>query len=138
MKPVLVHKRCFQTAFSRDDVTRILWGWNCGRVILSHHSSSHFFFFLLFFELKYSKFTTLCQFLLYSTVTQSYLYIHSFSHIIFYHGLSQEIGYSSLGYTRGPHCLYILKVTEKYGMLHKFAYHPCMGAILIFSVSFQF
>ena len=25
---------------------------------------------------------------------------------------------------------------EKYGMLHEFAYHPCTGAMLIFSVSF--
>jgi len=27
---------------------------------------------------------------------------------------------------------------KKYGMLHKFACHPCAGAMLIFSVSFQF
>ena len=26
----------------------------------------------------------------------------------------------------------------KYGTLHEFAYHPCAGAMLIFSVSFQF
>ena len=27
---------------------------------------------------------------------------------------------------------------KKYGMLHEFACHPCAGAMLIFSVSFQF
>ena len=27
---------------------------------------------------------------------------------------------------------------EKYGTLHEFACHPCAGATLIFSVSFQF
>ena len=31
-----------------------------------------------------------------------------------------------------------LKVFEKYGTLHEFACHPCAGAMLIFSVSFQF
>ena len=64
-----------------------------------------------------------CQFLLFSKVTQPYVYaymciyiyiyicvcvcvcvyIHSFSHIIFHTVLSQEIGYSSLCYTVGPH-----------------------------------
>ena len=28
--------------------------------------------------------------------------------------------------------------SEKYGTLHEFACHPCAGAMLIFSVSFQF
>ena len=32
-----------------------------------------------------------CQFLLYSKVTQSYIYTHSSSHIIFYHVVSQEM-----------------------------------------------
>ncbi len=27
---------------------------------------------------------------------------------------------------------------EKFGTLHEFACHPCAGAMLIFSVSFQF
>ena len=27
---------------------------------------------------------------------------------------------------------------QKYGTLHEFACHPCAGAMLIFSVSFQF
>ena len=31
-------------------------------------------------------------------------------YIIFHHGLSQEIGYSALCYTVGPHCLSILNV----------------------------
>ena len=58
----------------------------------------------------YSWFILLCQFLLYSIVTQSYVYIHSFSHTIFHHVLSQEIEYSSLCYTVRPHCLSILNV----------------------------
>ena len=48
------------------------------------------------FFFKYVWFTALSQFLLYSIVAQSYIYIHSFSHTIFHHGLSQETGYSSL------------------------------------------
>ena len=32
----------------------------------------------------------------------------------------------------------LIKVFEKYGTLHEFACHPCAGAMLIFSVSFQF
>ena len=52
----------------------------------------------------------LSQFLLYGIVIQSYMYIHSFSCIIFHCVLSQEIGYSSLCYTVGPHCLSILNV----------------------------
>ena len=51
----------------------------------------------------------LLQFLLYSKVTQSYIYIHSFCHTVFHYVLSQEIGYSSLCYTVGPHCLSISK-----------------------------
>ena len=45
----------------------------------------------------------LCQFLLYSKVTQSHIYIHSLSYIIFHYGLSQETGYSSLCYTVESH-----------------------------------
>ena len=41
----------------------------------------------------------LCQFLLYSKVMQSYIYMHSLSYIIFHNNLSQETGYSSLCYT---------------------------------------
>ena len=46
----------------------------------------------------YNWFTVFCQFLLYSKVTQSYIYTRSFSHIIFHHVPSQVIGYSSLFY----------------------------------------
>ena len=38
-------------------------------------------FFLIYFLLGYSWFTVLCQLWLYSIVTQSYIYVHSFSHI---------------------------------------------------------
>ena len=31
-----------------------------------------------------------------------------------------------------------VKKGKKYGTLHEFACHPCAGAMLIFSVSFQF
>ena len=65
---------------------------------------------LILFSLEHSWFTVLCQFLLYSIVTQSYIYIHPFSHIIFHHVLPQEIGYSSLCSTVESHCLSILNV----------------------------
>ena len=57
-----------------------------------------------YFLLAYSRFTVLCQFLPQSIGTQSYIYIHSFSHTIFHHVLPQEIGHSSLC-TVGPHWL---------------------------------
>ena len=63
-----------------------------------------------FEKLNCSSFTV-CQFLLYSKVTQSYIYIHSFLKCInFHHGLSQELGYSSLCYTVRSQCLSILNV----------------------------
>ena len=68
----------------------------CG---LQHNYSVLPFYFLF----KYSWFTMLCQLLLDSKLTQSY--IHSFSYIIFHHVLSQEIEYSFLCYTVGPWCL---------------------------------
>ena len=55
----------------------------------------------------------LYQFLPYSIVTQSYIYIYSFSHNIFHRGLSQEIGYSSLFYTVG-----LLFIHSKCNSLH--------------------
>ena len=74
--------------------------------------TSYFLAWCLFrinsFLKNYGPFTMLCQFLLYSKMTQSCIYIHSLSYIIFQHGLSQETGYSSLCYTIGPHCLSIL------------------------------
>ena len=63
-----------------------------------------------FKKIKYSWFTMLCQFLLYSKVTQSYICIHYFSHTIFHRLLSQETGYNSLCYIVGTHCLSILNV----------------------------
>ena len=41
----------------------------------------------------------------------TYIYMHTFFHTIFHHVLTQEIGYSSLCYTVGPHCLSILNVS---------------------------
>ena len=68
------------------------------------------FFSLLKILLKYSWFTMLCHFLLYSKVTQSYTYIHSLFYIIFHPGVSQETGYSYLCCAVGCHCLSILNV----------------------------
>ena len=48
------------------------------------------------FLLNHSWFPVLCQFLLYSKVTQLYIYMHSFSHTIFHHVLSQVIGFPVL------------------------------------------
>ena len=57
----------------------------------------------------WSWFTMLCQFLLYSKLTKSYMYtLYSLSFIIFHHALSQDIRSTSLGFTVGPHCLSIL------------------------------
>ena len=53
----------------------------------------------------------LCQLLLYSEVTQLYIYIYIVFHILFHYGLSQDIEYSSLHYTVGPCCLSILYMT---------------------------
>ena len=72
----------------------------------------------ILFLLKCSWFAMLCQFLLYSKVTQSLvyvyyiyiIYVYSFSHLMFHHVLSLVIGYSSLCYTAGPHCLSVLNV----------------------------
>ena len=68
--------------------------------------------------------------------SDSVMYIYS--DILFHYGLLQDIEYSSLCYTVGPCCLSILYTVEKCGLLHEFACHPCAGAMLIFSVSFQF
>ena len=45
----------------------------------------HFFFFNDFYFFHYSWFTVFYQFLLYIRVTQSHIYLHSFSHIILHH-----------------------------------------------------
>ena len=68
------------------------------------HGNSMFNIFLL----VYSWFTVLCQFWLCNIVTQSYIYIHSFSRTIFHHVLLQEIGHSSLCFMVGHRCLSIL------------------------------
>ena len=44
------------------------------------------------------------------THTHTYIYTHSFFHTIFHHVLCQEIRYSFLCCTVGPHCLSILYV----------------------------
>jgi len=60
--------------------------------------------------LKYSWFTMLCQFLLYSKVMQLYIYIYILFHILFHYGLPQDIEESSLVCAIGPCCLSILYV----------------------------
>ena len=64
-----------------------------------------FYWSIVVFKYYYSRFTMLCQFLLYSKVTQSYIHVHSFSCIIFHHVPSQEMGYSSRCYTVRAQCL---------------------------------
>ena len=64
-------------------------------------------FFNDFYFFHYSWVTVFCQFLLYSKVTQSYIYRYSLSHLILHHGPSQVTIYSSLSYTAGSHCLSI-------------------------------
>lgn len=85
----------------------VVWLWytcmSFSSYLYSLRCSLSFFF-------SYGWFTMFCQFLLYSKVTQSYVYIPSFPHIIFHHVLSQVIGYSSLCCTEGPHCLSIPNV----------------------------
>ena len=54
-----------------------------------------FFFLPSFIYLKYSWFTMVCYFLLYSRVTQFYIYTHSFPYYL-HDGLSRDIEYSSL------------------------------------------
>ena len=53
-----------------------------------------FFFKFVWFFFHYSWFTVLCQFLLYSKVTQSHTYLYSFSQIILHHAPSQVTRYS--------------------------------------------
>ena len=66
------------------------------------YNSLWFFYFIILFLISW--FSVLCQFLLYSIVTQSththmymylyaYRYTHSFPHTIFRHVLSQETGF---------------------------------------------
>lgn len=52
-------------------------------------------FFHFFFLFKYSWLAVLCQFLRHSIVTQSHLYIHSFSHALFHHVLKRLVLSSS-------------------------------------------
>ena len=68
----------------------------------------------------------LYQFLLYFAV-QSYIYIHSFSRTIFHCVLSQEIGYSSLCCTGGPHCLSILKFLSIFFFLVFYLFRATYG-----------
>ena len=74
--------------------------------------------FFILFLLKYSWFTVLFPFQLYSMVIQPYIYIHSFSYTIFYHVLSQEIGYSSLCYAVGYQTWYCLAFYTFSAVMH--------------------
>ena len=65
------------------------------RALISAPSPCHLepFFPFPFFFFFYSWFTMLCQFLLYSIVTQSYMYVYIyFPFLIFHHIISWEIG----------------------------------------------
>ena len=69
-------------------------------IIVNYLTKGNYFFFFFFY---YSWFTVFYQFLVYSKVTQLYIYTHSFSHIILYHVPSHVI--SSLCYIAGFHSL---------------------------------
>ena len=70
--------------------------------------------FFLFFLIKVQLITMLYKFLLYSIVTNIYIYIYThtlfFSYRAFHHVLYQETGYTSLYHTGGHHCLSILNL----------------------------
>ena len=77
--------------FMKNEIYSLLYSFICLYVtILSFLCLYDFYFF------HYSWFTVFCQFLLYSKVTQLYIYIYSFSHITFYHVPSQMTRHSSL------------------------------------------
>ena len=63
-----------------------------------------------------------CEFLLHSKVTQSYVYIHYFSHIVLHHVLSQVTGYSSLCYIAGHSLNFIINP--------KFCHHQTYGNLI--------
>ena len=75
--------------------------WGSAKAPLACDTLATFFFFF-----KYSLFTMLCQFLLYSKVTQSYIYIHSFSYYLPSWFIPRD--HSSLCCRVGLHCLSIL------------------------------
>ena len=75
--------------------------WGSAKAPLTCDTLATFFFFF-----KYSLFTMLCQFLLYSKVTQSYIYIHSFSYYLPSWFIPRD--HSSLCCRVGLHCLSIL------------------------------
>ena len=77
------------------------------------HTSLRLTLFLksLFFIIRISLIDSV---VLISAVQHSDPGIYSLLHTIPYPGLSQEIGYSSLSCTVGPHCLSILSVIMKY------------------------
>ena len=82
----------------------LVWTEEFFLLILSSQDTSYKPGEFNFFKLENNWFTVLYQFLLYSIMIESYIYVHSFSHIIFYPGLSQETEYSSLCYTVVRHC----------------------------------
>ena len=67
--------------------------------------NGYFFLCLKCILSKYSWFTMLCLFLLYSEVIQLYICIYTLFHILFHSEFSQSIEYSSLCCTVGLHCL---------------------------------
>ena len=72
------------------------FGWNPSQITVI--SNSFFICICLLFIFKkfyYDWFTVFCQFLLYSKVTKSHIYIHSFSHIILHHLPLQVIRYTA-------------------------------------------
>ena len=106
----------------REDIRR--WGIIANEQVVSFLlllSQAHFTFFILlslhdFYFFHCSWFTVFCQCLLYSKMTQSfiyiyvcvyiYIYIHIYTHVILHRDVpSQMIRFRFLSYTAESHCL---------------------------------
>ena len=76
--------------------------------IFIHSKENNLKFFLIF--IFFIKVQLIYNVVPVSAVWQSDSYMHSLKNILFHYGLFQEIEYSSLCYTVGPWCLFILNV----------------------------
>ena len=68
------------------------------------------FNYFIFIVLKYNWFTMLCQFILYSKVTQSHTHTHIYTFLFLYYLPPHSIPRDRIQFLAGPHCLSILNV----------------------------